>query len=133
MADLGLTDAVTFGGHASDAALSRAYLQADVLVVTSEHEGFCVPVVEAMSVGLPIVAFGQGALPEILGTAGVIVDSKDPFVLSSVIGGLLGDESRRDLLRQSACQRLAELDLGSAAERFVDLLSDVAEQGARSS
>jgi glycosyltransferase involved in cell wall biosynthesis len=130
VADLGLTGAVTFGGHASDAALSRAYAQADVLVVTSEHEGFCVPVVEAMSVGLPVVAFGQGALPEILGSAGVVVDSKDPFVLSSVIGALLDDAPRRELLRHSARQRLAELDLDSAAERFVDLLSDVAERGA---
>jgi L-malate glycosyltransferase len=130
VAELGLTAAVTFGGHASDAALSRAYAHADVLVVTSEHEGFCVPVVEAMTIGLPVVAFGQGALPEILGGAGAIVDSKDPFVLSSVIGALLDDAPERDRQRRAARERVEELDLGSAAERFVDLLSALADHGA---
>ena len=58
---------MTFGGHASDATVAAAYAESDVLVVTSEHEGYCVPVVEAMTVGLPVVAFRQGALPEVLG------------------------------------------------------------------
>ena len=67
---LGLLDAVTFAGHATDAAVAEAYATSDVLVVTSEHEGFCVPVVEAMAAGLPVVAFDQGAIPEVLGDAG---------------------------------------------------------------
>ena len=53
----------------SDATVAAAYAEADVLVVTSEHEGFCVPVVEAMTAGLPVVAFDQGAVPEVLGGA----------------------------------------------------------------
>ncbi len=70
VADLGLADAVTFAGHASDDTVAAAYAEADVLVVTSEHEGFCVPVVEAMSAGLPVVAFDRGAVPEVVGDAG---------------------------------------------------------------
>jgi glycosyltransferase involved in cell wall biosynthesis len=78
VADLGLEDAVTFTGYATDAAVAAAYTTADVLVVTSEHEGFGVPVVEAMAAGLPVVAYDQGAVPEVLGDAGVLVASRDP-------------------------------------------------------
>jgi glycosyltransferase involved in cell wall biosynthesis len=79
VADLGLASAVRFAGHASDATVASAYAGADVLVVTSEHEGFCVPVVEAMGAGLPVVAFDQGAVPEVLGGAGVLVPNKDAY------------------------------------------------------
>jgi L-malate glycosyltransferase len=122
VASLGLSDAVTFGGHASDATVADAYARSDVLVVTSEHEGYCVPVVEAMSVGLPVVAFRQGALPEVLGAGGVLVDSKDPYTLSSTIGRVVADVSLRERLSVQARQRLAELDLATAADRFASLL-----------
>jgi glycosyltransferase involved in cell wall biosynthesis len=125
VASLGLSDAVTFGGHASDATVAAAYAQSDVLVVTSVHEGYCVPVVEAMSVGLPVVAFRQGALPEVLGTGGVLVDSKDPYVLSWTIDRVVRDAPWRSRLADLARQRMAELDLDTAADRFVTLLCGV--------
>ncbi len=122
VAELGLSGAVTFTGHASDATVAAAYASADVLVVTSEHEGFCVPVVEAMSIGLPVVAFDQGAVPEVLGAAGALVGDKDPYALAAAIGTLLGDAPRRRTMAEAGRRRLAELDLATAAHRFVDLL-----------
>ena len=122
VAELGLAGAVQFGGHASDATVASAYAGADVLVVTSEHEGFCVPVVEAMGAGLPVVAFDQGAVPEVLGGAGVLVQDKDPYALAAAIAALLRDAPRRDALIAAGRQRLAALELPTAAERFVDLL-----------
>jgi len=129
--ELGLHGAVTFAGHASDAVVAAAYAQADVLVITSEHEGFCVPAVEAMSVGLPVVAFGQGALPEVLGDAGTFVTSKDPYALSNTIDALLADAPRRASVTQAGRHRLDSLDLASAAERFVALLVALVESGGR--
>jgi L-malate glycosyltransferase len=126
VAELGLADAVQFAGHASDATVAAAYAGADVLVVTSEHEGFCVPVVEAMAAGLPVVAFDQGAVPEVLGGAGVLVSDKDPYALAAAIAPLLEDAPRRDGLVDAGRHRLAVLDLGSAAERFVELLVPLA-------
>ena len=131
VADLGLAGAVTFTGHAGDAAVAAAYAEADVLVVTSEHEGFCVPVVEAMSAGLPVVAFDRGALPEVLGDAGDLVGDKDPYALAAAITGLLADTQRRRALHEAARRRLAELDVASAADRFVTLLLPLARGGAR--
>ena len=122
VADLGLAGAVQFTGHATDASVASAYAGADVLVVTSEHEGFCVPVVEAMAAGLPVVAFDQGAVPEVLGGAGVLVQDKDPYALAAAIAALLGDTPRRDAFIAAGRQRLAALELRAAAERFVELL-----------
>jgi L-malate glycosyltransferase len=120
--ELGLTGAVTFAGYASDATVAGAYEWADVLVITSDHEGFCVPVVEAMAAGLPVVAFDQGAVPEVLGAAGVLVTSRDPYALSAAVARLRADETERRRIAEAGRRRLAELDPGSAAERFVDLL-----------
>jgi len=122
VAELGLSDAVTFSGHASDATVAAAYAQADVLVVTSAHEGFCVPVTEAMAVGLPVVAYAQGALPEVLGSGGVLVDSVDPYRLAHTIAALLADPARCATLRDAGRRQLAALDLEGAGERFVDLV-----------
>jgi glycosyltransferase involved in cell wall biosynthesis len=127
VAEMGLARAVTFSGHASDATVAAAYGSADVLVVTSEHEGFCVPVVEAMSAGLPVVAFDQGAVPEVLGDAGVLVSDKDPYALAASIGDLLADAPRRSALAEAGRRRLAEIDLESAADRFVSLLLPLAQ------
>jgi glycosyltransferase involved in cell wall biosynthesis len=130
VAEMGLSRAVTFAGHASDATVASAYANADVLVVTSEHEGFCVPVVEAMAARLPVVAFDQGAVPEVLGDAGALVSDKDPYALAAAISGLLADAARREAMAEAARRRLAELDLASAADRFVSLLAPLAQTGA---
>ena len=122
VAEMGLAEAVTFAGHASDATVAAAYAQADVLVVTSAHEGFCVPVTEAMAVGLPVVAYAQGAIPEVLGGAGVLVDSVDPYRLAATIDALLADQARRQELADAGRRQLAALDLEGAGDRFVDLV-----------
>ncbi len=130
VAELGLAGAVRFAGHASDETVASAYADADVLVVTSEHEGFCVPVVEAMSAGVPVVAFDRGAVPEVLGEAGSLVFDKDPYALASSIGALLADAARCAAMVEAGRRRLAELDLETAADRFVSLLAPLAEQRA---
>jgi len=132
VAELGLADAVTFAGHARDDTVASAYAAADVLVVTSEHEGFCVPVVEAMNAALPVVAFDRGAVPEVLGGSGVLVADKDPYALAAAIADLLADAPRRAALREAGRRQLAALDPESAADRFVGLLVPLAEGSARS-
>jgi glycosyltransferase involved in cell wall biosynthesis len=128
VAELGLADAVTFTGHASDATVAAAYAESDVLVVTSEHEGFCVPVVEAMAAGVPVVAFDRGAVPEVLGGGGVLVAEKNPYALASSVRDLLRDGARRAALAAAGQDQLAELDLVSAAGRFAALMADVRDR-----
>jgi hypothetical protein len=86
---LGLRDAVTFTGPLSDSELVGAMAASDVFVLTSRHEGFGVPVLEAMTLGLPVVANAAGALPEIVGDAGVLVDATDPYATADAVAGPL--------------------------------------------
>jgi glycosyltransferase involved in cell wall biosynthesis len=125
--ELGLDGVVTFTGHARDETVASAYAGADVLVVTSAHEGFCVPVVEALATGLPVVAVDQGALPEVLGDAGTLVTSRHPYDLADSIGAVLADGTRRAALAEAARRRLAELSLPTAADRFAALLCTLLE------
>ncbi len=120
--DLGLDRAVTFTGYASDAELAAAYARADVLIVASGHEGFCVPLVEAMSIGLPIVVSGSGALPEIVGPGGVVIDTEDPWLVAATVSELLDDAVRCRALAESGRAQLEALGLDTAGDRLLDLV-----------
>ena len=121
-ATLGVADAVHFDTKVSDEGLAAAYRSADVLVVTSEHEGFCLPVVEAMAHRLPVVAFRAGALAEVLGDAGVLVDTKDPMVLADTVRRLQVDPAWRTQVVEAGSARLPMIGLEQAASRLVDLI-----------
>jgi glycosyltransferase involved in cell wall biosynthesis len=121
--EMGLHDAVTFTGAVSDEGLVAAMARADVLVVTSRHEGFGVPVLEAMSLGLPVVANDTGALPEVVGDAGLLVDASDPYGLAAAVARVQDDGHLRDALSTAAARRITALDLPTAAERAVDLIT----------
>jgi L-malate glycosyltransferase len=124
--ELGLRDVVTFRGGLSDAALADAVADADVFVLSSRHEGFGVPVMEAMASGVPVVANDAGALPEVVGDGGLLVDAADPYALAAAVARLRHEAGLREALERKASQRLATLDLPSAADRAVDLLSSIA-------
>jgi len=120
--ELGLRRAVVFRGARSDGQVGAALAAAGVYVATSRHEGFGVPVLEAMASGLPVVANAAGALPEVVGDGGVLVDAADPYALAGAVARVLGDEGERARLAQASAQRLEVLDLASAADRAVDLM-----------
>ena len=122
VAELGLVGAVRFAGRVGDHQLAQAYRRAGVLVVASEHEGFCLPVVEAMAHGLPVVAYREGAVPEVLGDAGVLVERKDPGSLAAAVHRLASDEGLRDELVSAGRRRAEALRLAGAGPRLVELL-----------
>ena len=78
-------------GRVSDDALHALYANASCLVIPSLHEGFGVPVVEAMAAGCPVVAASAGALPEVCGDAAVMVDPLDPRSIAAGIERALDD------------------------------------------
>jgi glycosyltransferase involved in cell wall biosynthesis len=121
--ELGLHDAVTFSGALSDAELAATMADSDVLVMTSQHEGFGVPAIEAMTLGLPVVASRIGALPEVVGDGGLLVDTTDPSALAGAVARVLGEPGLKETLAEAALRRVAGLDLPSAGDRAVDLVA----------
>jgi glycosyltransferase involved in cell wall biosynthesis len=130
VADMGLEQAVTFRGHISDDEVASAFDQADLLIVPSVHEGFCVPMVEAMAVGLPVVASRSGVSRDVLGEAGIMVDTHDPEALADAIAGLLADPVRYTALARAGQGQLRALDLVGSGDRIVDLVLALRGDGA---
>jgi L-malate glycosyltransferase len=97
-----LTDAIPFD------EIVAHWRGADVYVVLSEHEGFGVPALEAMTFGLPVVAYASTAIPETVGDAGLLLDSKDPVVVATAVDRVIrDDELRRDLIAAGHQRRKA--------------------------
>jgi glycosyltransferase involved in cell wall biosynthesis len=119
---LQLDDAVDFIGPVSDAELTCHYLAADVYVSVSEHEGFCVPLLEAMHNRLPVIAYGVTAVPETLGSAGLCLRSKAPATVAAAAHRMLSDGSLRDALVGAGAEQLARFALPRTRELMTDAL-----------
>ena len=102
---LKLEHAVTFADNVSDRALKAYYDAADVLAITSEHEGFCVPLVEAMAMRVPIVAYASTAVTETVGDAGIVWETRDPQLLAESIHSIATDQPLRKLLIEAGSRR----------------------------
>ena len=103
---LGIADKVQFVNGISTEQMVRYYAEASIAVVPSVYEGFGLPAGEAMACGVPIVSTDGGALPEVVGDAGVIVPVKDVDALVAAIAGLLEDPARRAELGARGQQRI---------------------------
>jgi glycosyltransferase involved in cell wall biosynthesis len=124
IAELGLDDAVNFAGSVSGAEL-EAYLQAaDVFVCASDHEGFCVPLAEAMGHGIPIVAYGVTAVPETVGSAGLLLSDKAPLHFAAAVGRVLSDRALSQHLARVGRARADAFDLSASQQKFVALVQE---------
>ncbi len=120
--ELGLRDAVRHGEDLSDAELAAWYADADAFVCLSEHEGFCIPLLEAMRAGLPIVAYAAGAVPETLGDAGILLESKRPSVVAAAVDRVRRDQTLSDRLADAGHRRLAAFSPAVTRARFAEVL-----------
>jgi L-malate glycosyltransferase len=108
-----LPDRFWFTGPVPDEDLGAFYRWADAYVSLSEHEGFCVPLVEAMAADVPILAYAAGAVPETLGGAGLLFAPKDLEVAAEMLGMLVYDRDLRARVLDGQRKRLQ--DFASAA------------------
>ena len=117
----GLSGHVRYLGGLSDADLAACYAAADLFVFPSYYEGFGLPLLEAMQAGCPVVAANATSVPEVVGTAGVLVpDPRDPEALAQAVEALLEDPARRDELRAAGLARAAEFTWARTAERTAE-------------
>jgi len=121
--ELGLEDAVSIVESVSSGELGAYYRAADALVVVSEHEGFSVPLLEAMVHGTPIVAYSNCAVPETLGDAGLLLPDKTPSVVAAAVHRVVTDGQVRAALIRAGRRRLREFDLGASRRRLISALT----------
>jgi L-malate glycosyltransferase len=122
VARLGATD-VRFVGHVTNAELAACYEVADIFLCASEHEGFCVPLVEAFREGIPVIAYAATAVPATMDGAGVLFDSRDPVHVAGLIDQVATDRRLRGRIvegQDEAFARLLERDFGRTLLGFVE-------------
>lgn len=101
---------VYFTGHIKFEDILAYYRIADVFLCLSEHEGFCVPLVEAMYFRVPIIAFNSSAIGETLGESGFLLDEKDPRIVAEAIHRVMSDQELRDTIVENEKIRLRYFD-----------------------
>ena len=110
-------------GHVSNEELTALYDVADLFLSASEHEGFCVPLIEAFYKRIPVVAFAAAAVPATMDGAGVLYDRKDPRHVASLMNAVLTDGTLEDELlaaQDEALVRLRARDFSGTLLGFVD-------------
>jgi MMP alpha-(1->4)-mannosyltransferase len=108
VAELALRDQVRFAHGLSDTAVAELTASAEIAVVPSLYEGFSLPAVEHMASGTPLVASRTGALPEVTGSAAVLVEPGDAEDLAAALRGLADSPRRRADLSEAAWHRVQE-------------------------
>lgn len=121
--DAGLRDAVTFTGSVNAEQLVAYYRGATALLTLSDHEGFCVPLIEAMRSRLPIVANAAGAIPETLGGAGILLEDKSPSAVAEALERVVRDRDTRDELIARGQRRLEDFSREHVRERLKEALA----------
>jgi glycosyltransferase involved in cell wall biosynthesis len=118
-----LPDRFWFTGPVPDDDLAAFYRWADVYVSLSEHEGFCVPLVEAMAADVPVLAYAAGAVPETLGGAGVLFAPKDLEFAAEMIGTLVYDRAVRQSIIAGQRRRLADFSPERIERRLMEVIA----------
>jgi glycosyltransferase involved in cell wall biosynthesis len=124
--NLNLTAQIDAPGKLDDIALINRYARAGVFVSLSRHEGFGVPLLEAMAAQVPVVALASSAVTETMGGAGVLINSSDPHDVSRAVERVMTDSDYRNevLWRQNRrLEKITTFNVANALHRVLQKLS----------
>ncbi len=119
---LGLEAAVEFVGAVTDHELADCYRRADVYVSCSEHEGFGVPLVEAMHMGVPVIALDAAAVGETVGNSAVLVQRRDPALFACAAARVCSNAAVRHGLVTSGRERSRQFSQTAVSERWTEII-----------
>lgn len=123
--NLGIEDYVKFVGEVTTEELADHYRLATIVVIPSTYEGFGLPAAEAMACAAPVVSTSAGALPEVVGDAGLLVPPADIKALVDAISALLTDSERRQSLGEAGYKRaIQNFNWRTAASRTLDVYAE---------
>lgn len=122
--ELGLGSRVFFAGMVPDSELQDYYAACDAWATASRHEGFCVPVIEAMAAGKPCIVPELAAMPETAGEAGLTYPPGDVDSLAKKIRALMDDRALYERLAASAKARASSFETSAVMERYVKMVGD---------
>ncbi len=128
--ELGLSEAVNFAGCLADSEVQALYRNASVYMCMSEHEGFCLPVVEAMHFGLPVICYDSSALADTVAQGGVLVKHKRHAELAELVNEICTNLDLRQALVSAGKKRVSELSFGRFEDQVQELFQDASSTAA---
>lgn len=120
----GMEEDVIFTGRVSLSEYVTYYAVADVFLCMSEHEGFCIPLVEAMHFNVPIVALNRTAISDTLAGCGVLLEQKDFRVFAKEINRIITDDNHRNYVLKGQRQRMEELTPDVLEKEYIQILKE---------
>ena len=121
--ELRVDHAVRFCGCLADSEVKALYEASSVYLCMSEHEGFCLPVIEAMHFGLPVISYASSALPDTMGDGGILVTQKKHPEIAELIYELHTNQALRSKIIDAGKKRIAELSFDRFQSRVQELFS----------
>ncbi|GHV56043.1 glycosyl transferase [Synergistales bacterium] len=121
--DMGLRERVQILGPVSDSELKAVYSSAHMFLCMSEHEGFCVPLLESMYFGVPIMAFAAAAVPETLGGGGVLFFEKNYKAIGAMMAALVRDDVFGEMVIEAQRARLRDFDIDKIKQALLEILA----------
>jgi glycosyltransferase involved in cell wall biosynthesis len=112
----------------SDEALVKIYNAADVYVHPAMYEGFGLQVAEAMACGTPVIAFNNTSIPEVVGQAGVLIDTGNTNGFVSALKDLLMDESLRVQLRRRGLEQVRKFTWDRYVRKILNIYKELAKE-----
>jgi glycosyltransferase involved in cell wall biosynthesis len=116
---------VTITGHVPFWDILAYYCRADLFLCMSEHEGFCVPLVEAMYFGIPIIAYDSTAVGETLGGSGILVKEKNALLVAEKMHEVLSDPEKRRQLVEAERNRLSDFSTEHVSEQLLEIFKKI--------
>lgn len=124
-AKLGVSDSVIFTGHVTFAEYLAYYYIADIYLCMSAHEGFCIPLAEAMYFGIPIIAHASTAVPDTLGGSGILLYSRVPEAIAEIMDTVVTNDGYRQEIIDGQYARLEQLQPKVLEERYLEILGSI--------
>lgn len=125
--ELGVED-VYFTGHVSFPAILAYYKVADVLLCTSRHEGFCIPLVEAMFFDVPIIAFDSSAIGETLGGSGCLLKQRNCLEAAALADRIVNNSEFKNFVIEGQRKRLQDFSNDKVFDIMINYINKVAQE-----
>ena len=122
---LGMEDAVEMTGHIGDQDLNWYYCNSDIFLSMSEHEGFGVPFLEAMQLGLPIIAYKSTAIPYILDNCGILIKKKNFREIAELIHIVMNDDTLRNKITDGQKRRLNDFTKDVLTKKLFEIIDAI--------
>lgn len=122
--ELGAED-ILFPGHISFAQILAYYATADLFLCMSDHEGFCVPLIEAMNFKVPILAKKTSAIPYTLGGSGMMLEDQEPLTAAAAMNRILTDEALKKTIISNQNERLKDFEHDKIEKQLLQAIEKI--------